>query len=181
MNRLIAFMALATSVATAAAQDTPPPIETVQVVPGVHVLYGQGGNIGVSTGSDGMFLIDDQYANLTDKVWTIEIIKPLAERTRAIYDKLIARGYTEFRAVSSKNADGYYGWEEHAPFDKIIVTCGIDHIPPPLLQQLKVGGDVALVAQHREGAAGVAYDPDAGVLKQGQYFRHGALRLQSAQ
>jgi glyoxylase-like metal-dependent hydrolase (beta-lactamase superfamily II) len=68
MNRLIAFMALATSVATAAAQDTPPPIEAVQVVPGVHVLYGQGGNIGVSTGSDGMFLIDDQYANLTEKV-----------------------------------------------------------------------------------------------------------------
>lgn len=68
MNRLIALMALATCVATAAAQDTPPPIESVQVVPGVHVLYGQGGNIGVSTGSDGMFLIDDQYANLTDKV-----------------------------------------------------------------------------------------------------------------
>src|SRR5215471_3036645 len=39
-----------------------------------------------------------------------------------------------------KNADGYFGWEEEAPFDKIIVTCGIDHIPPPLLQQLKVGG-----------------------------------------
>ena len=41
---------------------------------------------------------------------------------------------------SAKNADGYYGWEEAAPFDKIIVTCGIDHVPPPLLQQLKTGG-----------------------------------------
>ena len=40
----------------------------------------------------------------------------------------------------ASNADGYYGWEEAAPFDKIIVTCGIDHIPPPLLQQLKAGG-----------------------------------------
>ena len=79
-------------------------------------------------------------ANLTDKVWTVEIIKPLAERTRGIYDALIGRGYTEYKAISSKNADGYYGWEEAAPFDKIIVTCGIDHIPPPLLQQLKVGG-----------------------------------------
>jgi protein-L-isoaspartate(D-aspartate) O-methyltransferase len=39
-----------------------------------------------------------------------------------------------------KAADGYYGWEEFAPFDKIIVTCGIDHVPPPLLQQLKAGG-----------------------------------------
>ena len=36
--------------------------------------------------------------------------------------------------------DGYYGWAEAAPFDKIIVTCGIDHIPPPLLQQLKPSG-----------------------------------------
>src|SRR5262249_52682670 len=78
--------------------------------------------------------------NLTDKVWTIEIIRPLAERTRSIYDGLIARGYAEFKAISSKSADGYYGWEQAAPFDKIIVTCGIDHIPPPLLQQLRPGG-----------------------------------------
>ena len=73
-------------------------------------------------------------------MWTIEIIKPLAERTRGIYDALIERGYTEYKAITSKNADGYYGWEEAAPFDKIIVTCGIDHIPPPLLQQLKPDG-----------------------------------------
>ena len=39
-----------------------------------------------------------------------------------------------------KSSDGYFGWEEAAPFDKIIVTCGIDHIPPPLLQQLKPSG-----------------------------------------
>ena len=63
-----------------------------------------------------------------------------AERTRATYDALIARGYAEYKAIQSKNADGYYGWEEAAPFDKIIVTCGIDHIPPPLLQQLKPDG-----------------------------------------
>jgi protein-L-isoaspartate(D-aspartate) O-methyltransferase len=91
--------------------------------------------IGTGSGYQSAYL-----ANLTDKVWTIEIIKPLAERTRAVYDAMIARGYSEFKAIASKNADGYYGWEEHAPFDKIIVTCGIDHIPPPLLQQLKVGG-----------------------------------------
>jgi len=40
----------------------------------------------------------------------------------------------------TQNADGYYGWEEAAPFDRIMVTCGIDHIPPPLLQQLKPNG-----------------------------------------
>ena len=79
-------------------------------------------------------------SNLTDKVWSIEIIKPLFERTTGVYERLIKAGYTEFAAIMHKNADGYYGWEENAPFDKIIVTCGIDHVPPPLLQQLKPGG-----------------------------------------
>jgi protein-L-isoaspartate(D-aspartate) O-methyltransferase len=91
--------------------------------------------IGTGSGYQSAYL-----ANLTDKVFSIEIIKPLAARTRGIYDALIARGYTEYKSITSKNADGYYGWEEMAPFDKIIVTCGIDHVPPPLLQQLKAGG-----------------------------------------
>ena len=91
--------------------------------------------IGTGSGYQSAYL-----SNLTDKVWSIEIIKPLAERTRGVYDGLIGRGYSEFKAITSKNADGYYGWAEAAPFDKIIVTCGIDHIPPPLLQQLKPGG-----------------------------------------
>ena len=79
-------------------------------------------------------------ANLTENAYTIEIIAPLAARTRGVYDRLIAKGYTEYQHIKSKSADGYYGWEEYAPFDKIIVTCGIDHVPPPLLQQLKAGG-----------------------------------------
>jgi len=91
--------------------------------------------IGTGSGYQSAYL-----SHLTDKVFTIEIIKPLAERTRGVYDALIAKGYGEFKAITSKNADGYYGWEENGPFDKIIVTCGIDHIPPPLLQQLKPGG-----------------------------------------
>ncbi len=77
---------------------------------------------------------------LTDKIWTIEIIKPLFERTGGVYADLIGRGYTEYEAITRKNDDGYYGWPEAAPFDKIIVTCGIDHVPPPLLQQLKPNG-----------------------------------------
>jgi protein-L-isoaspartate(D-aspartate) O-methyltransferase len=79
-------------------------------------------------------------ANLTENAYTIEIIKPLADRTRGVYDRLIDKGYTEYKHVKTKTADGYYGWEEAGPFDKIIVTCGIDHVPPPLLQQLKAGG-----------------------------------------
>jgi protein-L-isoaspartate(D-aspartate) O-methyltransferase len=91
--------------------------------------------IGTGSGYQSAYL-----SHLTDKIWSIEIIKALAERTRGIYNAMIARGYTELAAITTRNSDGYYGWEEHAPFDKIIVTCGIDHIPPPLLQQLKPGG-----------------------------------------
>jgi len=103
---------------------------TVDVQLGEKVL-----EIGTGSGYQAAYL-----ANLTDKVWSIEIIRPLAERTRTLHDSLIERGYSELQAISSKNADGYYGWEEAAPFDKIMVTCGIDHIPPPLLQQLKPNG-----------------------------------------
>jgi len=95
--------------------------------------------IGTGSGYQSAYL-----SNLTDQVWTIEIVRPLAERTRGIYDALIADGYSEYRSITSKNADGYYGWEEAAPFDKIIVTCGVDHIPPPLLAQLKTGGTMII-------------------------------------
>ena len=103
---------------------------TIDVKDGEKVL-----EIGTGSGYQSSYL-----AYLTDKVWTIEIIKPLAERTRATYDALIGKGYTEFKGITSRNSDGYYGWEDAGPFDKIIVTCGIDHVPPPLLQQLKPGG-----------------------------------------
>jgi protein-L-isoaspartate(D-aspartate) O-methyltransferase len=83
-------------------------------------------------------------STLTPNVYTIEIIDPLGKRTRENYDKLIADGYDLYRNIHTKIADGYYGWEENAPFDKIIVTCGIDHIPPPLLQQLKIGGTMVI-------------------------------------
>jgi protein-L-isoaspartate(D-aspartate) O-methyltransferase len=91
--------------------------------------------IGTGSGYQSAYL-----ANLTPNVFSIEIIPPLAARTRALYDRLIGEGYSEYRAIRTRNADGYDGWEEHAPFDRIIVTCGIDHIPPPLLQQLTPDG-----------------------------------------
>ena len=103
---------------------------TLEVQKGDKVL-----EVGTGSGFQSAIL-----SQLTDQVWTIEIIKPLAERTRGVYDGLIAKGYDEYRSIHTKQADGYYGWEEAGPFDKIIVTCGIDHIPPSLLQQLKVGG-----------------------------------------
>ena len=91
--------------------------------------------IGTGSGYQSAYL-----SHLTDKIWSVEIIKPLADRTRRLYDALIERGYTEYQAITTKHADGYYGWEQEAPFDRIIVTCGIDHIPPPLMQQLKPNG-----------------------------------------
>jgi protein-L-isoaspartate(D-aspartate) O-methyltransferase len=77
-------------------------------------------------------------AELTDQVYTIEIVPELAERARATLNRL---GY---QRIISKQADGYWGWEEHAPFDAIIVTCAPDHVPQPLLQQLADGGHMVI-------------------------------------
>lgn len=77
---------------------------------------------------------------LTPNVYTVEIIPQLAAATNKIYSRLAAAKYSEFARIKRRASDGYFGWQEHAPFDKIIVTAGIDHIPPPLVKQLAVGG-----------------------------------------
>jgi protein-L-isoaspartate(D-aspartate) O-methyltransferase len=77
-------------------------------------------------------------AELTDQVYTIEIIPELAQRARATLDRL-GYGYVE-----SKQADGYWGWEEHAPFNAIVVTAAPDHVPQPLLNQLADGGRMVI-------------------------------------
>ena len=79
-------------------------------------------------------------AHLTDHVYSVEIIEPLYERTRAVIDALVADGYPAYSHIHLSRADGYHGWPEHAPYDRIIVTAAIDHIPPPLLDQLAVDG-----------------------------------------
>jgi protein-L-isoaspartate(D-aspartate) O-methyltransferase len=77
-------------------------------------------------------------AELTDEVYTMEIIEELEKSAEERLERL---GYTK---VKVKHADGYYGWEEHAPYDAIIVTCAPDHIPQPLVQQLKDGGRLVI-------------------------------------
>ena len=47
---------------------------------------------------------------------------------------------SDYDNVTTKLGDGYYGWEEHAPFDAIVVTAAASHVPPPLVQQLRPGG-----------------------------------------
>ena len=77
-------------------------------------------------------------AELVEHVYTIEIIEALAERAAA---DLAALGYDN---VTTRLGDGYYGWEDHAPFDSIIVTAAASHVPPPLIAQLKPGGRMVI-------------------------------------
>ena len=74
---------------------------------------------------------------LTNQVYTVEIIEPLGRRAATTLEEL---DYN----VHCKIDDGYYGWTEHAPFDAIIVTCAPDHVPQPLLKQLKDGGRMVI-------------------------------------
>jgi len=73
-------------------------------------------------------------ARITDKVYSIEIKEKLAQKAIGTLRKL------NYNSIEVKHGDGYFGWEAHAPFDAIIVTCAANHIPPPLLNQLKDGG-----------------------------------------
>ena len=89
-----------------------------------HVL-----EIGTGSGYQAAIL-----AELCDSVFSIEIHQPLAEKADSVLKTL---GY---RNIWIKTGDGYLGWPEHAPFDKIIVTCAPSHVPPALIQQLREGG-----------------------------------------
>jgi protein-L-isoaspartate(D-aspartate) O-methyltransferase len=77
-------------------------------------------------------------AELCKEVYTIEIIPELAQRAEKLLKEL---GY---KNIFVKVGDGYYGWPEHAPFDKIIVTCAPKEIPQRLVEQLKDGGKIVL-------------------------------------
>ncbi len=77
-------------------------------------------------------------AELVDKVFTIEIVEPLARQAEQTLTEL---GY---KNVQVRAGDGYGGWPEEAPFDAIIATAAPDHVPQPLLDQLAVGGRLIL-------------------------------------
>jgi protein-L-isoaspartate(D-aspartate) O-methyltransferase len=84
-------------------------------------------------------------AELCGKVYTVERIKTLADKARAVLDRL---GY---RSVAIKVYDGTYGWKEMAPFDAIMVTAGSPDIPAPLVEQLKEGGRMVIPVGERFG------------------------------
>jgi protein-L-isoaspartate(D-aspartate) O-methyltransferase len=98
--------------------------QILKIQPGERVL-----EIGTGSGYQAAVL-----AELTDQVFTVEIIESL---TRQAARRLKELGYGNVRL---KYGDGYFGWDEEAPFDAIIVTCAANHIPPPLIKQLKEGG-----------------------------------------
>jgi protein-L-isoaspartate(D-aspartate) O-methyltransferase len=77
-------------------------------------------------------------STLVQEVYTVEIVRPLGE---AAAERL---GRLNYENVRVKVADGFYGWKEHAPFDRIIVTCAATIVPPPLIQQLKPGGKMCI-------------------------------------
>lgn len=102
--------------------------EVLRLKPGDRVL-----EIGTGSGYQAAVL-----GQLTQNVFTIEIIEPLAKTAGRVLEE---QGYAD---VECKHGDGYYGWEEHAPFDAIIVTAAAGHVPPPLWEQLAPGGRLVI-------------------------------------
>jgi protein-L-isoaspartate(D-aspartate) O-methyltransferase len=81
-------------------------------------------------------------STLVEEVFSIEIKEILH---RQATEKLEELGYSNVR---TRRGDGYYGWEEEAPFDGIMITASVDHVPPPLLEQLVDGGRIILPLGH---------------------------------
>jgi protein-L-isoaspartate(D-aspartate) O-methyltransferase len=98
--------------------------EALRLRPGDRVL-----EIGTGSGYQAAVL-----AEIVKDVYTIEIRKSLADMAEKRFREF---GY---KNVNVKYADGYFGWEEYAPFDAIIITASANHIPPPLIRQIKEGG-----------------------------------------
>lgn len=80
---------------------------------------------------------------LVKDVYTIEIVEPLAERATRTLKRL------KYDNVHTRAGDGYKGWEEAAPFDKIIVTCSPEEVPQPLVDQLREGGTMVIPVGER--------------------------------
>lgn len=102
--------------------------EALKVEPGHRVL-----EVGTGSGYQAAVL-----GLLAKEVYTIEIVAPLAQRARETLDSL---GY---RNIEVRTGNGYLGWPEHAPYDRIMVTAAPERVPPALIQQLKIGGLMAI-------------------------------------
>jgi protein-L-isoaspartate(D-aspartate) O-methyltransferase len=82
-------------------------------------------------------------AALGARVYTMEIIPALARRSEALLHSIAPE------RIVARQGDGYFGWPEAGPFDAIVVTAAADHVPPPLVRQLKDGGRLVIPVGHR--------------------------------
>ena len=101
--------------------------QLLEIKPGMKVL-----EIGTGSGYQAAVLYD-----MGANVYSIEIISALSRKTENLFRQLKL-------SIPVKNADGYDGWAEFAPFDRIIITAAANHIPRPLLNQLKPNGKLIL-------------------------------------
>lgn len=99
-------------------------------------------------------------SRLVDQVYSIEIVDELAAESAERLKKL------GIENVFVKAGDGYLGWPEHAPFDKIIVTCSPEKVPQPLIDQLKDGGKLIIPLGERYQQTFYLFEKQAGELKQ---------------
>jgi protein-L-isoaspartate(D-aspartate) O-methyltransferase len=96
---------------------------------------------------------------LVKDVYTIEIVKPLGQRAASTLKRL------KYANVHAKVGDGYQGWPEHAPFDKIIVTCSPEKVPPALVEQLREGGRMIVPVGERYQQTLYLFEKQDGKLK----------------
>ena len=144
MNRVPRHLFVPAEVYPSAYDDQPLPIGHEQTIsqPYIVALMTQAADpqpqhrvLEIGTGSGYQAAV---LADLTAEVYTIELVPELAAEVQARLSRI---GYLN---VIAKQGDGYLGWPEAAPFDSILVTCGADHVPQPLFDQLKPGGRMVI-------------------------------------
>ena len=144
MERVPRHLFVDESIQNQAYQDHPLPIAEGQTISQPYVvalmteslgLKGSEKVLEIGTGSGYQAAV---LAELCEEVYTIEIREELVKGSTSLLENL---GYEN---VQVRCADGYYGWEEHAPYDAIIITCAVNHVPPDLIRQLDEGGRLIL-------------------------------------
>ena len=157
---------VSTSLASKAYDDTPLPIGHDQTISQPYIVAYMTEALGlpddarvleIGTGSGYQAAV---LAEVSDEVFTIEIVPALAERSTALLDEL---GYDNVRV---RQGDGYRGWPDAAPFDGILATAAPDHVPPALVEQLAVGARLVIpVGQQAQAMTVVTKTADGSTIE----------------
>ncbi len=144
MSQVPRHLFVPTQLVSSAYDDRPLPIGDGQTIsqPYIVALMTESLNLSgaervleVGTGSGYQAAI---LSHIAKEVYSIEIKEKLYKRSSNLLVSL------KFNNITLRHGDGYFGWEEAAPFDAIMITAAVDHIPPPLLKQLKNDGKLVL-------------------------------------